>query len=189
MNYIGSKQKLAPWNKDTINSVFQGNLKESTFADIFSGTGQISRIFKNYVKKLIVNDLESYSFILNSHYIGNTTFIDEPIISTLPYDGLIYNNFSPKSTPQRKYFTVDNAKIIDGIRLDIQNQFNSGTINLNQYHWSLASLIEAADKVANTASVYGAFLKNFKKTALKNLDFQLLPYQITNQNKTRLYNR
>jgi len=31
----------------------------------------------------------------------------------------------------------------------------------------LASLVESADKVANTASVYGAFLKHIKKSASK----------------------
>lgn len=33
----------------------------------------------------------------------------------------------------------------------------------------LASLLESSDKVANTASVYGAFLKNLKKSAQKKL--------------------
>ncbi len=33
----------------------------------------------------------------------------------------------------------------------------------------LASLIESADKVANTASVYSAFLKHIKKSASKKL--------------------
>jgi len=37
------------------------------------------------------------------------------------------------------------------------------------YYFLLASLLESADKVANTASVYGAFLKHFKKSAQKDL--------------------
>jgi len=36
----------------------------------------------------------------------------------------------------------------------------------------LASLVESADKVANTASVYGAFLKHIKKSASKELILQ-----------------
>jgi adenine-specific DNA-methyltransferase len=181
MNYIGSKQKLAPWIKSVVDEVFDKDLKEVIFADIFAGTGQVARYFKKHVKKVIVNDLEKYSFLLNSHYIGNTKKIVEPKISLLEKDGLIYNNFSPKSKLQRKYFTEQNAKLIDGIRFDIENKFKSGEINLNQYNWSLASLIEASDKVANTASVYGAFLKEFKKSALKTLNFKLMPYEITGQ--------
>lgn len=37
------------------------------------------------------------------------------------------------------------------------------------YYFLLASLVESADKVANTASVYGAFLKHIKKSASKEL--------------------
>lgn len=181
MNYIGSKQKLAPWIKSVVEQEYKGNLTKAIFADIFAGTGQVARHFKTHVKKVIVNDLEKYSFILNSHYIGNTTQLIEPNISIIKKEGLIYNNFSPKSTLQRKYFTEENAKLIDGIRLEIETKINTGEINLNQYNWALASLIEASDKVANTASVYGAFLKEFKKSALKNLDFKLMPYEITKQ--------
>lgn len=181
MNYIGSKQKLAPWIKSVVDEVFKGDLKEAVFADIFAGTGQVARHFKKDVKKVIVNDLEKYSFILNSHYIGNTTRLVEPNISIIQQEGLIYKNFSPNSNLQRKYFTEENAKLIDGIRLEVENKFKTGEININQYNWALASLIEASDKVANTASVYGAFLKEFKKSALKTLDFKLMPYEITDQ--------
>jgi len=37
------------------------------------------------------------------------------------------------------------------------------------YYFLLASLLESADKVANTASVYGAYLKHLKKSAQKRL--------------------
>ena len=39
----------------------------------------------------------------------------------------------------------------------------------DEYYFLIASLIESIDKYANTASVYGAFLKNLKKTARNNL--------------------
>ena len=39
----------------------------------------------------------------------------------------------------------------------------------------LASLINSIDKYANTASVYGAFLKHIKKSALKEFELALLP--------------
>jgi adenine-specific DNA-methyltransferase len=60
MNYIGSKQKLAPWIKEVVDSVYVGKLADATFADIFAGTGQVARHFKKYVKKVITNDLELY---------------------------------------------------------------------------------------------------------------------------------
>jgi modification methylase nlaIII len=43
----------------------------------------------------------------------------------------------------------------------------------------LASLIESADKVANTASVYGAFLKNIKTSALKPFILEAAKFEIS----------
>lgn len=182
MNYIGSKLKLSIWIKDIVNLTYKDEIKESTFADIFAGTGQVARSFKQDVKKVIVNDLESYSFILNSHYIGNTKEIIIPEIEIKSFEGNIYKNFTEDCSIPRKYFTIENAKLIDGIRNEIENLLLSKKINSNQYYWLLASLIESADSVANTASIYGAFLKAYKKTALKTLNFKLVPYNITNQN-------
>ncbi len=181
MNYIGSKQRLSQWIKEVVKQTYGNDLSEVTFADIFAGTGQVARSFKSEVKKVITNDLESYSFALNSHYIGNTKKMDNPKFSFNPVKGSIYNNFTEACSIPRKYFTEENAMIIDGIRQSIDNHLLEGKINKEEYNWLLASLIEAADAVANTASVYGAFLKAFKKTALKKVDFKLCPYEITNQ--------
>lgn len=181
MNYIGSKQKLSPWIKSIIDGSYLGNLNEAVFADIFAGTGQVARHFKKHVKKVIVNDLEGYSYVLNKHYIGNTIDLERPSLAFSPAEGIFYNNFSEVGVIPRKYFTIENAKSIDGIRQSIEEQFNLKQINEGQYYWLLASLVEAADKVANTASVYGAFLKNYKKSALKEIDLKLVDYDITEQ--------
>ena len=51
----------------------------------------------------------------------------------------------------------------------------------------LASLIESADKVANTASVYGAFLKHLKKSAQKELILESADF-IQNDNSHHVFN-
>jgi adenine-specific DNA-methyltransferase len=48
----------------------------------------------------------------------------------------------------------------------------------SEYFFLLASLLEAIDKVANTASVYGAFLKALKKSAQKPLDLKAATYYL-----------
>lgn len=191
MNYIGSKQKLAPWIKSVIEKVYPAPLEEAVFADIFAGTGQVARHFKSSVKQVIVNDLESYSFVLNSHYIGNTQELVFPDLSSVNPNvanvahvaarGLFYKEFSPASTLKRMYFTEDNALRIDAYRTELERQYTAQQISLPQYHWALASLIEAADAVANTASVYGAFLKKFKINALKTLALKPVAYDKTGQ--------
>ena len=74
MNYIGSKYKLSQFIKDTIHSVVGNDLSNIVFCDIFAGTGIIGRIFKQEVKKIIANDFEYYSYVLNRNYIGNTGY-------------------------------------------------------------------------------------------------------------------
>ena len=67
------------------------------------------------------------------------------------------------------YFSDENGKKIDAIRTKIETWKQEKFISKNQYFFLLASLLESADKVANTASVYGAYLKKIKKSAQPNL--------------------
>ena len=52
-------------------------------------------------------------------------------------------------------------------------------ITEDQYFFLVASLLESADKVANTASVYGAFLKHIKTSAAKKLFIKPAIFQQT----------
>lgn len=61
-------------------------------------------------------------------------------------------------------------------------------INKNQYYFFLSSLINSIDKYANTASVYGAFLKHIKKSAEKKFVLDLLPI-VDGCNTGRVYNK
>lgn len=51
----------------------------------------------------------------------------------------------------------------------------------------MASLLECADKVANTASVYGAYLKNLKTSAQKELILQPAIFEIS-ENPHQVFN-
>ena len=55
------------------------------------------------------------------------------------------------------------------------------------YYFLLASLLENADKVANTASVYGAYLKQLKKTAQKDLYLEPA-FFLENQHEHQVFN-
>jgi adenine-specific DNA-methyltransferase len=84
-------------------------------------------------------------------------------------EGFVYKHYSVEGHGERQYFSDYNAKKIDTIRTRIEVWKDKKIINDNMYYFLLASLIESADKVANTASVYGAYLKKLKKSALKDL--------------------
>ena len=55
----------------------------------------------------------------------------------------------------------------DSIRQKIEQWKKKLQITDNEYYFLLASLLESINKHANTASVYGAFLKKIKKSALR----------------------
>ena len=188
MNYIGSKYKLSSWiEQEIINSV--GDVKNKIFCDLFAGTGIIGRIFKKRVKRVIANDIEFYSFVLIRNYIKNHTDLKSKLevleyLNNLPLreDGFIFNNYC--SPANRLYFSDENGKKIDTIRQEIEKFKNDSDL----YYFLLASLIESADKVANTASVYGAFLKKLKKSAQKELVLEPAIYE-ENDNEHLVFQR
>jgi len=194
MNYIGSKHKLSKFIIYSISSIIDGKLSNKIFCDLFAGTGIIGRNFKPYVKKVISNDLEYYSYVLNRNYIGNHSPIKnkELFIFRLNelegIDGFIYHNYCKGGNGERLYFSDYNGQKIDSIRTQIECWKTGNEIDEDLYYFLLTSLIESADKVANTASVYGAYLKKLKKTAQKRLVVQPAHFH-TNENEHEVYNK
>lgn len=175
MNYIGSKNKLAPFIISTINNVVS-DISSKTFCELFAGTGVIGNAFKTQVKKIITNDLEYYSYVLNKNYIENKrkfNFYD--LFNYLERNQIennrefIFSQYSENGKAGRLYFSEENGKKIDQIRQNIEQLYQSNEIPCEMYYFCLASLLESADKHANTASVYGAYLKKLKKTAQRKM--------------------
>ncbi|MCL2005501.1 MAG: DNA adenine methylase [Planctomycetaceae bacterium] len=194
MNYIGSKYKLIEFIKGTIRSVVGENLSQKVFCDLFAGTGIVGRSFKTNTKKVIANDCEYYSYVLNKNYIENhialpnkQKYIDElnalPLIDT----GFVYQHYCLGGGSGRQYFSDYNGKKIDTIRQRIEQWNKTGRIGDNLYYFLLASLLESADKLANTASVYGAYLKHLKKTAQKELVLEPAEFEV-NANAHEVFN-
>jgi len=194
MNYIGSKFRLAGFIEHTIRSVAGNDLSQKIFCDLFAGTGIVGRIFKTAAKSVIANDVEYYSFVLNKNYIENHVeipdkqeTIDE--LNRLPLidNGFIYKNYCMGGGSGRQYFSDDNGKKIDTIRQHIESWKRTGRIADNSYYFLLASLLESADKLANTASVYGAYLKHLKKSAQKKLVLEPADFDV-NENAHQVFN-
>jgi len=193
MNYIGSKYKLSDFIDTNIRSVVGNDLSDKIFCDIFAGTGIVGRNFKKSVKKVIANDFEYYSYVLNKNYIENHTPIPnkskyvEILNNMKPIEGFVYNNYCLGSGSGRQYFSDQNGKKIDAIRQQIEKWQIGNEISKNLYFFLLASLLESADKVANTAAVYGAFLKHLKKSAQKELFIKPAEFFI-NENEHQVFN-
>jgi len=207
MNYIGSKHKLINFINKAIELCDIDDKESTILCDLFAGTGRVGRHYKEKGFSIIANDLEAYSYSLISHYIGNHKEIDISkeieILNQLEgiESGFIFNHYctegkhsltsTKKKNPttgkmedtaiHRSYFSNQNGKIIDEARTLVEQWLENKGINQEKYQYLIAVILEAADKVANTASVYGAFLKKIKASAQKKIQFSTLDYATTEQ--------
>ena len=174
LNYIGCKHTLLSCITNLLKEHIP-NLDQCSFMDLFAGTGTVSYGFTGLAKSIASNDLEYYSFVINNALIKcNYSDKLQTAIDTFnqlePVEGLMYKNYSPGIGCERLFFTIENAKKCDAIRQRIQILKETTDINEQEYYFLLGSLIVSMDKVANTSCVYGAYLKAFKKSALKPLN-------------------
>lgn len=180
MNYIGSKYSLINFIQNTINDVTNiQNGEGHIFADLFAGTGIVGSVFKQAGYNVIANDIQYYSYVLNKHLIENIPVLDNSLLnyfnSLIGEDGFVYQNYCISPNSERNYFTDKNGQKCDAIRTELENMYINKDINECTYFYYLASLVNSIDKYANTASVYGAFLKKIKKSAQKDFQLELLP--------------
>jgi adenine-specific DNA-methyltransferase len=194
MNYIGSKQTLLPFIERVYRRVRDGD--ERVACDLFAGTGAVGRHFKRMGLRVIANDLQYYAYALNKAYLELN---HAPRFERLPRAelrpaptrvecaltmlgrlpgrrGFIASHYGPEGG--RLYYTAENAEKADAIRTAIDQWRARGLITRGEYFYLLATLLEALDEVANTASVYGAYLKRFKERARRPL--RLRPLALSN---------
>lgn len=204
MNYIGSKYSLLEFIKESINSTLTlsnetREPKDMVFADLFAGTCVVGGTFKSLGYSIIANDIQYYSYVLCKHVIENNGNLNQDRCDSLikelnelnGEEGFIYNNYALGGTQnkpfQRMYFSDNNAKKCDAIRIQIEKWKNENRVDENEYYFLLGSLLNSADKYANTTSVYGAFLKTLKKSAQKDMELTPLPIVCGNV-KCEVYN-
>ena len=192
MNYIGSKQRVSSFIKESIGTVVGEELSGKVFCDMFAGTGIVGRAFKKDVKKVISNDMEYYSYVLNKNYIENHQPLDyhdrvDALNNLVLKKGFIYQHYCKGGGGDRQYFSDENGQKIDAMRSKISLWRERSEIDDRMYYFLLASLLESADKVANTASVYGAYLKHLKKTAQQTLVLEPALFE-ENENVHQVFN-
>ncbi len=173
LNYIGCKNKLF----NTIYSIMSeniSNISEKSFSDLFMGTGIVSYQMSGKCKSVHSNDLELYSYVIGNallkcNYSTRLKKLIDECNKLEGIEGLIYKHYSPNNECERMFFTNNNAKKGDAIRAHINKLKTEDKITQNEYYFLLASLLTSIDKVANTTCVYGAYLKKFKSSSLKDM--------------------
>lgn len=192
MRYLGNKTRLLPF---ICRAVERLGIRPGVAADPFAGTASVSRALKRMGWRVHAGDLMAASYALqvarveldrtprfpadlvpdstaDGRTVSYRAFLDR--LRTLPgEDGFITRQYTPAGAAGRRhgrmYFTPENARRIDAIRRRIAEGGAGGRLDRQQVQLLLASLIEAADRVANTTGVYASFVKSWQPNALRPL--------------------
>ena len=165
--YIGCKQKLVDWIFDIIQNNTTGI---ETAADIFAGTGVITKKMLQIYPYVIMNDTLYSNHIIYKAFFEDSEWSKEKIANKLAG----YNSLNPKKICDNyfsinfggKYFDQEKAKLIGFIREDIENI--KSELTEKEYAILLSTLIYNIDKTANTLGHFEAYIKKpIKPTPLK----------------------
>ena len=173
ITYLGNKRNLIGYIEKEIEEISAKIGKEKLVCgDIFSGSGIVARMLKGHSSKLIVNDLENYSKIINSCYLTNRNDFPQKKYAELRAEieslaekekisGIIAENYAPKDDGniqkgERVFYTHENAVRIDTYRTLIDRIVTEETLK----RFFLAPLITEASIHVNTSGVFKGFYKD-----------------------------
>lgn len=173
ITYLGNKRALLGFIGSAVDQVCLKLKKDSfTFADMFSGSGVVSRYMKPRASFILSNDLEAYCRTIALCYLAS-----EPLdlreayaellrdMETHPVgDGFIRRLYSPKDPDniqpgERVFYTPENAEYIDTCRSAI------GRAPEHLLPFFLAPLLSEASIKCNTSGVFKGFYKD-RRTGL-----------------------
>ena len=173
ITYIGNKRSLISNIETEIQKIAEKTgRKKLVCADLFAGSGIVSRMLKKYSEKLIVNDLEEYSAVINSCYLINKKDYPEKECAELrnliidscsreKHPGIITENYAPNDDNniqkgERVFYTHENAMLIDTYRFLIDELVKKDELK----KFFLAPLITEASIHVNTSGVFKGFYKD-----------------------------
>lgn len=173
ITYIGNKRKIIGEIEKEIELISEKSGKEKLVCtDLFSGSGIVARMLKRHSSKLIVNDLENYSSVINSCYLINKKdfpkdeceYLRKKIEDSCRQEkllGIISMNYAPQDDynikkGERVFYTHQNAVLIDTYRTLIDKFVPDE--NLRKFF--LAPLITEASVHVNTSGVFKGFYKD-----------------------------
>jgi adenine-specific DNA-methyltransferase len=194
VRYIGNKTKLLSFLNDGLRKLA---IPPGVAHDAFAGTAAVGRSLKANGWRVHSSDLMRYSYVMQRAYvvasaverfdaladvvpsIGRATAAMERLAAVAGYlshgvpprDGFFARNFGPAGG--RMYFTDENARRIDAARTVLHEWHANGLVSDDAFYLLLAGIIEGADRVANTAGVYAAYIKHWQPNAIRSFTVTL----------------
>jgi len=174
ITYLGNKRALLFFIEEGIEIVKKKVCKKKLdIFDLFSGSGIVSRFFKKYANRLITNDLEKYSEVINRCYLTNFSQFNKSdfteIYNSIIFElenkplnkGIITELYAPKDDKkikpgERVFYTRRNAMYLDTARQMIDK------VPDTYKNFLLAPLLSEASIHTNTSGVFKGFYKDSK---------------------------
>lgn len=185
IEFLGNKKQLEDFLMQYLTPYISAG---KTFFDLFSGCGSVSLMAKKRGANVISNDFMFFSTCMTKALLENnntpcfsglkkylTLSENDPYSQVIEYlnsiggyEGFIYSHYSPASQQydgvKRMYFTEENAKKIDAIRMQIEQW--SEVLKPNEKALLIADLLDGVSGVSNIAGTYGCYMKYWKKKAI-----------------------
>ena len=178
--YLGNKYSLTNF----IKKIVEENCKNiNTVADVFSGTGSVSDIFKD--RELITNDLLYCNYISNYAWFFSEDYSEEKVINTVYEYNKIEtseNNYVRENFADT-FFSADDCSKIGYIREDIEKKYKNKEINYKEYSILITTLLYAMDRIANTVGHYDAYRKKVEFDKELYLGIMLPDKKLSENNK------
>ena len=175
ITYLGNKRKFVGIIEEIIKTLENKTKKILSIGDGFSGSGVLSRVFKNNSCLLHTNDIAGYSNTINKCYLSKpsqttinkikkyidkaNTFVEEEWERNkmiVPFIQLYWSPHKPTITKKdRVFFTYENGKRIDAYMHYIINH-----IPKTYKHYLLAPLLVEVSIHNNTNGQFSSYYKD-----------------------------
>ncbi|MCH4249729.1 MAG: DNA adenine methylase [Microbacteriaceae bacterium] len=172
ITYLGNKRSLvSQLNRCFIRVQNALNGRPIRAVDLFSGSGVVSRVLKQYASYVLANDQEPYAETISKCYLANHADIPWKRVNSAVdrlnqeadggkcVDGFIQHLYSPEDDNhiqkgERAFYTSDNARRIDYFASEIRK------LEPELRPYLLGPLLSEASVHANTSGVFKGFYKD-----------------------------
>ena len=202
--YIGNKRKLLGLIAQAIAATGE-DPAQADFIDLFAGTGVVSRLAKRLGFRVLANDWEPYSEVLNACHVGlqaapwfhggrSYAQVVAELNALPPVEGWVTRHLCPDddvrydTARDRMFYMRKNGMRIDAIRERIARWEHDGLLATGQKASLLAPLLYSASYNSNTSGLFKGFHHGWggrTGTALYRIaaDLQLRPASFINNGR------
>lgn len=178
ITYIGNKRKLLPQIEEKVKQVQKELDKEKLIcADLFSGSGVVSRLLMGYASDLYAIDQEAYAKCINDCYLYTNKTLSPEILYTIYrklsdrlhraniLEGFFTENYSESldgiKPTDRLFYTWENGTFLDTFKYWLKDLVKNCSKDYSKwlYNFFMAPILSEASVHVNTCGIFKGFYK------------------------------